>query len=108
MGRYILTTVLLLAFAGTVQAATPSSERRTALVIGNSDYELISPLSNPVNDAQAIARVLSDLGFEVIARENLDQNEMKRAIRDFGRKLDRVASRSPDKTRGCCAGWVTL
>ena len=65
MGRYVLATILLLAFTGAVQAATPSSERRTALVIGNSDYELISPLRNPVNDARAMARVLSDLGFEL-------------------------------------------
>ncbi len=91
MRRYLVATILLLALTGTAHAATPSdasaSERRTALVIGNSDYELISPLRNPVNDARAMARVLGDLGFEVIAKENLDQKEMKRAIRDFGRKL---------------------
>ncbi len=50
MRRYIVATILLLALAGTAHAATPSdppaSERRTALVIGNSDYELISPLRN--------------------------------------------------------------
>ena len=40
-----------------------------------------------MNDARAMARVLSDLGFDVIANENLNQKEMKRAIRDFGRKL---------------------
>ncbi len=89
MRRYIVATILLLALAGTTQAATPSdapaSERRTALVIGNSDYSLISPLRNPVNDARAMARVLRELGFEVIAKENLDQKELKRAIRDFGR-----------------------
>ena len=91
MRRYIVATILLLALTGTAHAATPgdppASERRTALVIGNSDYKLISPLRNPVNDARAMARVLGDLGFEVIAKENLDQKEMKRAIRDFGRKL---------------------
>ena len=91
MRRYIVATILLLALAGTAHAATPSaapaSERRTALVIGNSDYELISPLRNPVNDARAMARVLSDLGFEVIAKENLNRYEMRKVIRDFGRIL---------------------
>ena len=91
MRRYILATILFLALVGAAHAATPSdtpaSERRTALVIGNSDYELISPLRNPVNDARAMARVLSDLGFEVIAKENLDRYEMRKVIRDFGRKL---------------------
>ena len=91
MRSYVVATILLLILAGTAHAATPSvapaSERRTALVIGNSDYKLISPLRNPVNDARAMARVLRDLGFEVIAKENLDRYEMRKVIRDFGRKL---------------------
>ena len=91
MRHYIVATILLLALAGTAHAATPSdgpaSERRTALVIGNSDYELISPLRNPVNDARAMAQILSNLGFDVIAKENLDQKEMRKVIRDFGRQL---------------------
>ena len=91
MRRYVVATILLLILAGTAHAATPSvapaSERRTALVIGNSDYELISPLRNPVNDARSMARVLRDLGFDVIAKENLNRYEMRKAIRDFGRKL---------------------
>lgn len=62
------------------------SEQRVALVIGNGAYE-VAPLKNPVNDAQDIARVLGEIGFEVIHKENLGQNEMKRAIRAFGEKL---------------------
>ena len=91
MRRYIVTTILFFALAGAAHAATPSvppaSERRIALVIGNGDYKLISPLRNPVNDARAMARVLRELGFDVIAEVNLNQKEMKRAIRDFGRRL---------------------
>ena len=34
-----------------------------------------------------MARVLRELGFDVIAEVNLNQKEMKRAIRDFGRRL---------------------
>jgi formylglycine-generating enzyme required for sulfatase activity len=62
------------------------SEKRVALVIGNSDYKS-SPLKNPVNDARLIAKTLRDLGFEVIARENADQNQMKMAIDAFGKKI---------------------
>jgi hypothetical protein len=65
---------------------SPQSEQRVALVIGNSAYET-APLKNPVNDAQDIAQALRELGFEVIYRENLDQNNMKRAIRAFGEKI---------------------
>ncbi len=65
-----------------------ASERRTALVIGNGDYQY-SPLRNPANDARLMAQVLSRMGFEVVPRTNLNQNEMKRAIIDFGNRLAR-------------------
>lgn len=39
--------------------------QRTALIIGNSNYKQ-SPLKNPVNDAQAMAKTLSNLGFKVM------------------------------------------
>lgn len=66
-----------------------NSERRIALVIGNSAYPT-APLKNPVNDAQDIARALEELGFEIVNKDkmlNLTQNEMKRAINTFGAKL---------------------
>lgn len=62
------------------------SEKRTALVIGISDYPS-APLRNPVNDARAMTQVLQEVGFEVISRTNSDQKEMKRAINRFGEKL---------------------
>lgn len=62
------------------------SVKRVALVIGNSAYET-APLKNPVNDAQDMAQTLRELGFEVIYRENLNQTNMKRAIREFGAKI---------------------
>jgi hypothetical protein len=63
-----------------------ASGKRVALVIGNGTY-LTAPLKNPVNDAQDIAHALRELGFDVIYRENLNQNDMKRAIREFGAKI---------------------
>jgi hypothetical protein len=63
-----------------------SSEKRVALVIGNSAYA-VAPLKNPVNDARDMAQSLSALGFEVLHKENLSQNGMKRAIREFGTKI---------------------
>lgn len=63
------------------------SEKRVALVIGNGAYATVSPLKNPVNDAHDIAQTLGSIGFDVIYRENVTQNDMKRAIRDFGLKI---------------------
>lgn len=62
------------------------AEQRLALVIGNAAYPT-EPLQNPANDARDLAQVLSKLGFEVIHRENLSQNDMKKSIRTFGKKL---------------------
>lgn len=65
---------------------TLSSGKRLALVIGNAAYPT-APLKNPVNDATDIAATLRETGFEVIHKENLNQTEMKRAVREFGAKL---------------------
>ncbi|MBC7795504.1 MAG: caspase family protein [Pyrinomonadaceae bacterium] len=67
-------------------AQNVSNEKRTALVIGNGVYA-DSPLKNPANDANDMAAALKNLGFEVLAFTNLDQNGMKKAVRDFGAKL---------------------
>jgi uncharacterized caspase-like protein len=62
------------------------SEKRVALVIGNSAYKA-TPLRNPENDARAMAQLLREAGFEVLAYENQNQKQMRRAIIDFGDRL---------------------
>lgn len=66
--------------------SSATAEQRIALVIGNSQYR-DSPLPNPVNDARAIARALSDSGFTVTRKENASQKEMQLAMREFGDSL---------------------
>ncbi len=87
MTRLMVALVLVLFGATHIAIAATTPEPRVALVIGNSGYKLISPLRNPVNDARAMARALRDLGFDVIAKENVNRYEMRKVIRDFGRKL---------------------
>jgi formylglycine-generating enzyme required for sulfatase activity len=82
--RSALFTLMMLLSAATTMAA----ETRIALVIGNSNYAS-GPLPNPANDAQMMADTLTSLGFEVIARRNADQNTMKRAIQEFGSRLEK-------------------
>ena len=55
-----------------------ASERRLALVIGNSTYSN-APLANPSNDARAMATKLRQVGFEVIEKENATREEIGRA-----------------------------
>ncbi|MBW2523091.1 MAG: caspase family protein [Deltaproteobacteria bacterium] len=69
-----------------VAVAPPTDERRVALVIGNGAYRG-GRLANPVHDARAMAAALRQLGFAVTERSDLDQKQMKLAIRAFGRKL---------------------
>jgi len=69
------------------QENPPENRDRVALVIGNATY-LSGPLNNTVNDARAMGIALESSGFDVLLHENItDQNEMKRAVREFGMKL---------------------
>jgi uncharacterized caspase-like protein len=75
----------LLLAAGLVMACEPAfAEKRVALVLGNSAYQNVAPLSNPANDAALIAQTLKDSGFDVVdARYDLPALETRRALREF-------------------------
>lgn len=75
---------------GIVLAATPkiTASKPVALVIGNKQYQY-GVLKNTVNDATDIARVLKEIGFEVILKTNLNQRAMDNALRLFGRRLSK-------------------
>ena len=77
---------LLWVWAAQAQAATLDSGPRVALVIGNAGYRTM-PLTNPVNDARAVADALDKLGFKVIRVENATQQQMFEAVREFGDAL---------------------
>ena len=70
--------------------ATPGSEHRVALVVGNAAYRE-SPLRNPVNDARAMRDKLKGMGFEVAYFENLQTRQVGSAMREF-RNLIRPGS----------------
>src|SRR4029450_5474098 len=67
--------------------ATTGSERRVALVIGNSSYQHVPHLPNPTNDAEAMAATLQKLGFEVTKGIDLDHAETELIIRQFSKTL---------------------
>jgi formylglycine-generating enzyme required for sulfatase activity len=62
------------------------ARERVALVIGNAAYQSQS-LTNPVNDAKAVAKVLRLLHFDVTLVTDVNQEQMETAILDFGKKL---------------------
>ena len=60
------------------------AEKRVALILGNSAYQNVAPLANPVNDSAKIAATLKDAGFDIVdSRHDLPAAETRRALRDF-------------------------
>ena len=80
-GRYLVLLMLSLCLqwglTGRVHA------QRVALLIGNASYQT-APLRNPPNDVREMESALTAIGFKVQKVLNANQNQMKRAVRDFG------------------------
>jgi Caspase domain len=67
-----------------LSAGVASAQKRVALVIGNSTYQNVARLANPVNDATAIAQMFKNAGFDTVTmRRDLGILEFKRALREF-------------------------
>ena len=67
-------------------------QRRVALVIGNSRYASVAPLKNPDNDAGAMAKLLTGLGFTVFLGTDLDAEAMDACVSAFEADLDQEAA----------------
>jgi hypothetical protein len=78
--RVCVATILLL---GAWFPLSTRADERVALVIGNSDYKRAPLLSNPVNDAAAIAALLRGAGFRVELLRDAGINDTRRALREF-------------------------
>jgi uncharacterized caspase-like protein len=75
----------MLAAAASLLVCGPAlADKRVALVLGNSAYQNVAPLANPVNDSARIASTLKDAGFDIVdSRRDLSAAETRRALRDF-------------------------
>jgi uncharacterized caspase-like protein len=68
--------------AGGGQAAPARGPSRTALVIGNANYEQL-PLRNAIHDADAMGQMLAQCDFDVRVRQDLDWDGCVTALGDF-------------------------
>ena len=59
------------------------SEKRIALVIGNSNYLYLSSLNNPINDASDVAEKLQSLGFDVYSLYDINYADFDTALKIF-------------------------
>jgi uncharacterized caspase-like protein len=72
-----------------IPARRADSERRVALVIGNSAYRAVEILPNPSKDAELIGAALRHTGIEdVTVAHDLDRQGMIAALNAFARKAD--------------------
>lgn len=69
--------------APNVAPAPANAGSRKALVIANDSYRSVTPLANARADGRAIADTLRSLGYAVNAHFDLNEKEMKKAVRDF-------------------------
>jgi uncharacterized caspase-like protein len=88
----LVALVAVLAPLMVVPSSAQAPERRFALIIGNSEYKA-GRLPTAANDAGLLAETLRGAGFDVTGARDLDQDTLRRAIRDF---LDKVSAAGPE------------
>jgi Caspase domain len=81
--KWLCVAILVAASA----AAQAPGDVRIALVIGNSAYPGDSALTNPGNDARAMANTLKGLGFSVVEVRDATQQQMAQAISNVAENL---------------------
>jgi uncharacterized caspase-like protein len=87
----VVALLALLAPLFAAPAGAQAPERRFALVIGNSEYKA-GRHPTAANDAGLIAETLRTAGFDVAGARDLDQETLRRSVREF---LDKVSAAGP-------------
>jgi uncharacterized caspase-like protein len=89
--RAFCLALVLLPLALIAPSRAQAPEPRLALVLGNAEYRA-GPLATSANDAGLIAETLRNAGFDVTGAANLDQDQTRRAFREF---LDKANAAGP-------------
>jgi uncharacterized caspase-like protein len=82
--RFLITA--LSAAALLISASAAQADKRVAFVVGNGAYKNVQPLPNPAIDAKSMAKVLRNVGFEVVEGSNLTREKMTERLLEFGKK----------------------
>lgn len=70
--------------------AIPAQAQRVALVVGENAYQTVSPLDNPVADANLVAKAFARAGFEVRLGVDLEKTALEAAIEDFAHEAQQA------------------
>src|SRR5437879_5781216 len=64
------------------------ADKRVAFVVGNGAYKNVPALPNPAVDARSMAKLLRNVGFDVVEGANLGRDKMTEKLLDFGKKAE--------------------
>lgn len=81
------TPALILSLYISLNLSLANASSNIALVIGNNDYAEVPQLKKAVNDANAIAKKLADLGFDVVITQNVSYRGMSRSLTELENKI---------------------
>jgi uncharacterized protein len=88
MIRHLLALPLCLILIATAALAETRAQEKVALVIGMAAYQSVTPLRNTINDAQALAKTLEGIGFEVDVLMDATRAETVTALESFAFKAE--------------------
>jgi hypothetical protein len=84
--RFLIAAISIAVFLVSGNAAF--ADKRVAFVVGNAAYKNVPQLPNPAIDSKAMARVLRNVGFDVVEGSNLTRDAMTAKLLEFGKKSE--------------------
>jgi uncharacterized caspase-like protein len=84
--RFLIVALSVAGFLFSADAAF--ADKRVAFVVGNSAYKNVAPLPNPAVDAKSMAKLLRNVGFDVVEGSNLTRDKMTERLLEFGKKAE--------------------
>jgi hypothetical protein len=84
--RFLVTALAVAAVLFSANVA--KADKRVAFVVGNGAYKNVAALPNPAIDAKSMAKVLRNVGFDVVEGANLTRDKMTEKLLEFGKKAE--------------------
>jgi len=84
--RFLIAAISAAALLVSVNVA--KADKRVAFVVGNGAYRNVAALPNPAVDAKAMAKLLRNVGFDVVEGANLTRDKMTERLLEFGKKAE--------------------
>ena len=81
----ILVRIVLAIMATVIGPLLARANSKVALVIGNSKYKSAEVLKNPANDAAAVKAALTAIGFNVVLKQDLTEQDFEITLKEFAR-----------------------